>query len=82
MTYAQSPVRLGIGDPMPRIVLPLASGGVFDSWHQADAGRTQIYWLDMASARPAAEALAATLTECEAEMRAVTAVPPDEIRLR
>jgi predicted 2-oxoglutarate/Fe(II)-dependent dioxygenase YbiX len=62
---------------MPRIVLPLTAGGIFDSWHQADAGRTQIYWLDIASARSAAEALAVTLTACEAEMRAVTTVPPD-----
>ena len=76
MASAPSPVRLEIGDPMPRIVLPLAAGGLFDSWDQTAAGQIQIYWQDAASAHAEGEALATTLIACEAEMRVVAPAPP------
>lgn len=76
MANAPSPVRLEIGDPMPRIVLPLAAGGLFDSWDQTASGQIQIYWQDVATAGAEGEALAATLIACEAEMRVVALAPP------
>jgi predicted 2-oxoglutarate/Fe(II)-dependent dioxygenase YbiX len=66
--------RLSVGDPMPRITLPMAAGGLFDSWDQANAGRVQVYWLGE-NALGTAEAMAATLAACEAEWRTVTRTP-------
>jgi len=70
-------LRLTVGDPVPRIALPLAAGGLFDSWDQAHAGRIQVYWLDRASARAAAPALSGPLAACEAGLRIVAPAPPE-----
>jgi predicted 2-oxoglutarate/Fe(II)-dependent dioxygenase YbiX len=69
-------LRLTVGDPVPRIALPLAAGGQFDSWDQTQAGRIQVYWLDGASARVAAPVLSGPLAGCEAELRIVAPSPP------
>jgi predicted 2-oxoglutarate/Fe(II)-dependent dioxygenase YbiX len=68
--------RLTVGDPMPRIVLPLAAGSVFDSWDQANAGRIQVFWLNVESARAATQALSGPLAACEADLRVVAPAPP------
>jgi len=60
---------------MPRVTLPEASGGTFDSWHQSSAGRIRVYWL---GAAPADAALTAALEACEAELRVVAAAPEDD----
>ena len=71
----QSAVSLGVGDPMPRITLPLASGGLFDSWDPATAGQARAYWL---GAPPAAVVtrLGETLESFEALLHVVAAAPP------
>lgn len=66
--------RLSIGDPMPRVTLPMAAGGIFDSWDQSNAGRIQIYWLGE-GASGADETLASTLAACEAELHVVARTP-------
>src|SRR5690349_9080103 len=71
-------LRLTVGDPVPRILLPLAAGGVFDSWDQTNAGRIQVYWLDRAPAGDAAQVLSASLAACEAELRIVASTAPQE----
>ena len=37
--------RVDVGDWMPRVTLPLASGGIFDSWDANRSGDIRIYWL-------------------------------------
>jgi predicted 2-oxoglutarate/Fe(II)-dependent dioxygenase YbiX len=56
---------------MPRITLPLASGGLFDSWDPATAGRARVYWLGVPP--PDAAPLAATLAAWETLLHVVTA---------
>lgn len=68
--------RLSIGDPMPRILLAQATGGAFDSWHQANAGQAHVYWLDAATALAASRELPPALTACEADWHVVAEVPP------
>jgi len=70
-------LRLTIGDPVPRIVLPLAAGGLFDSWDQANAGRIQVYWLDRVPAGAEAQVLSAALAAGEADLRIVAASAPE-----
>ncbi|MBV8392698.1 MAG: 2OG-Fe(II) oxygenase [Alphaproteobacteria bacterium] len=41
----QVPAQVGVGDPMPRVTLPQAAGGLFDSWDPRSAGHARIYWL-------------------------------------
>jgi predicted 2-oxoglutarate/Fe(II)-dependent dioxygenase YbiX len=60
---------------MPRITLPLASGGLFDSWDQANAGRVQVYWLGDGRAGGGMDAIAPTLATCDADLRVVTRAP-------
>lgn len=69
------PVTLAIGDPMPRVTLPETSGGSFDSWHQTNAGRIRVYWLDMPPSGAAAAHLEATIEACEGELRVVVPAP-------
>lgn len=67
-TSAKPPARaaLGVGDVMPRITLPSASGAVFDSWDQLTYGMARAYWLgappDSATAARLSEDLAASET--------------------
>ncbi|HEY2870869.1 MAG TPA: 2OG-Fe(II) oxygenase [Reyranella sp.] len=63
---------------MPRIALPVATGGLFDSWDQAHAGQIQVYWLDCDSAHAAVRALSGLLATCEARLCVVAPAPPPE----
>ena len=65
---------------MPRITLPMAGGGIFDSWDQANAGRIQVYWLGDRSPGGVAEA-APALSACDAELHLVAPVPQPAPRL-
>jgi predicted 2-oxoglutarate/Fe(II)-dependent dioxygenase YbiX len=76
MPDSTTSLHLTVGDPMPRIALPLAAGGVFDSWDQAHAGRIQVYWPDGDSTRAAAQVLSGPLAACEAEFRVIASAPP------
>ncbi|MFZ5783235.1 MAG: 2OG-Fe(II) oxygenase family protein [Pseudomonadota bacterium] len=76
MMKAQPVVQVGIGDPMPRITLPQAGGGLFDSYAAASDGRIRIYW---AAAPPPADETAwliRMLAGCEAELHVVSRVAP------
>lgn len=61
---------------MPRITLPLAAGGLFDSWDPRSAGQARIYWLgtppDPVLAGPYEERLAS----CEALLHVVVKDAP------
>lgn len=69
-------LRLAVGDPMPRIMLPQPGGTVFDSWHQEYAGQARLYWLDADSAVTAGRELAPSLSACEADWWVVATTPP------
>ena len=60
---------------MPRITLPMAAGGIFDSWDQTNSGRIQVFWLGDRSPCQAAETMVAILSACDAELRVVAPVP-------
>ena len=75
MTRLPPPACVSVGDPMPRITLPLASGGLFESWDSITWGRAIIYWLGAPEASVAAS-LADTLTACETLLYFVAAAPP------
>lgn len=66
---------LGIGDPMPRITLPLASGALFDSWDAAVSGYTRVYWLGAPPGEQQARLMASRLSECEARLCVVAPQP-------
>jgi predicted 2-oxoglutarate/Fe(II)-dependent dioxygenase YbiX len=71
------PDGLTVGDPMPRILLPEATGTLFDSWHQTAAGMARAYWLGPPPTASAEAQLASTLAACETELRVVAAAPPE-----
>lgn len=73
---ARAQITLGVGDPMPRVMLRGVGGDVFDSWHQANAGRTQVYWIDPSLVGSVAEDLAARLAACDAELHLVASASP------
>lgn len=60
---------------MPRITLPLASGGLFDSWHPEASGKARVYWLG-APSMAAATFLVDSLAAYEALLHVVTRAPP------
>lgn len=68
------PCGIGIGDPMPRITLPLASGLLFDSWDAAVSGVTRIYWLGSLPCTQSTT-MAARLAQCEATLWIVAPRP-------
>jgi predicted 2-oxoglutarate/Fe(II)-dependent dioxygenase YbiX len=80
---AKPPARaaIGVGDVMPRITLPSASGGVFDSWDQLTSGMARVYWLgtppDGASAGQLSEELAASETLLHIVLTSPSSVSPD-----
>ncbi|MFO1160015.1 MAG: 2OG-Fe(II) oxygenase [Reyranellaceae bacterium] len=80
---AKPPARaaIGVGDMMPRITLPSASGGVFDSWDQLTSGMARAYWLgtppDAAIAVRLSEELAASETLLHIVLTAQPAEPCD-----
>lgn len=68
---------LGIGDPMPRITLPLATGALFDSWDAAVSGFTRIYWIGPPPCEERIAGLLARLARCEATLCFVARRPLD-----
>ena len=62
---------------MPRITLPSASGGVFDSWDQLTSGMARAYWLGTPPDGAAAAQLSEELAASETLLHVVlTAAPP------
>jgi predicted 2-oxoglutarate/Fe(II)-dependent dioxygenase YbiX len=76
MTRAQPVVRVGVGDPMPRITLPLASGGLFDSCAALSDGRARIYWIAAPPPQEEAVRMVRKLSDCEAELHIVSRIAP------
>jgi predicted 2-oxoglutarate/Fe(II)-dependent dioxygenase YbiX len=70
---------VSIGDPMPRITLPLVPGGLFDSWDQITSGCARVYWLGMPPSVSVAARLAEILAGCETLLHIVTAAPPQVV---
>ncbi|HTR86389.1 MAG TPA: 2OG-Fe(II) oxygenase [Reyranella sp.] len=63
---------ISVGDPMPRIGLPIAAGGMFDSWDPRSAGQARIYWLGTPSDDLLSAACAQRLADCETLLHVVT----------
>lgn len=78
MVKAQPVVPMGVGDPMPRITLPLANGALFDSFGASSDGRAHIYWI--AAPPPAADAarMERALAEHETDLHVVSRIPPTD----
>jgi predicted 2-oxoglutarate/Fe(II)-dependent dioxygenase YbiX len=76
MARPQPPVSVSVGDPMPRITLPLVSGSLFDSWDPMTSGLARAYWLGAPPTALAAAQLADTLEACETLLHIVAAAPP------
>jgi predicted 2-oxoglutarate/Fe(II)-dependent dioxygenase YbiX len=77
MSKQNSPVNspsVTVGDWMPRITLPSASGGLFDSSDPMTAGQARVYWLGA----PLVDemALASRLEGCETELHVVSQSAP------
>ena len=66
----------GIGDLLPRIVLPQVSGGLFDSHDPRTAGQARVYWLGPPPAAVLAPAYAEHLAGCETLLHIVTGTQP------
>ncbi len=75
----QSPADVSIGDPMPRITLPLASGGLFDSWDPMTWGLAIVYWLGAPAEASVMAQLADTLSACETLLYFVAAALPESL---
>jgi predicted 2-oxoglutarate/Fe(II)-dependent dioxygenase YbiX len=75
---AKPPARaaIGVGDVMPRITLPSASGSVFDSWDQLSSGMARAYWLGPPPDVTAAVRLSEELAACETLLHVVLTSPP------
>lgn len=74
MAKPQSSVSVSVGDWMPRITLPLATGSLFDSWDPAMSGTASVYWLG-APAPDAMARLSLALSDCEALLHVVCTAP-------
>ncbi|CAN5911909.1 hypothetical protein BH11PSE3_BH11PSE3_44870 [soil metagenome] len=72
MARAPSPAGIGVGDWMPRITLPLASGTLFDSADPATAGFARVYWVGTPTETAR---LADALMACETLLHTVVAKP-------
>ena len=76
MPQKPTEASLTVGDPIPRITLPSASGSLFDSADPATAGLARLYWIGALPDPVAAERLAASLGGCETLLHFVLATPP------
>ena len=76
MARPQLQARVTIGDPMPRITLPLASGSLFDSWDSATCGMGRVYWLGPPPAPADAAQLAEKLAGSETLLHFVGGASP------
>jgi predicted 2-oxoglutarate/Fe(II)-dependent dioxygenase YbiX len=72
---AATQATIGVGDPMPRVTLPSASGELFDSSDPATAGLARVYWIGAPPEREAADQLANTLGGCETLLHLVMTAP-------
>jgi hypothetical protein len=72
----QGSLSVGVGDWMPRITLPTAAGGLFDSGDAATAGDARVYWLGTPPGVLEAAQLADRLAGCETLLHIVAATPP------
>lgn len=61
---------------MPRITLPSASAGLFDSWDQATSGMARAYWLGTPPDVSTAVRLSEELAACETLLHVVLGSPP------
>jgi predicted 2-oxoglutarate/Fe(II)-dependent dioxygenase YbiX len=75
MARHQPSVIVGVGDWMPRITLPLASGPLFDSWDPTTSGMARVYWLGA----PPAASFADQLAACETLLHVVSPQPLEEL---
>lgn len=73
MPRHQTSRSVRVGDWMPRITLPLASGPLFDSWDATTSGMARVYWLGA----PPAASLADQLAGCETLLHVVSPQPCD-----
>src|SRR5262245_53998953 len=73
MPRHQPSMSVGVGDWMPRITLPLASGPLFDSWDPATSGMARVYWLGA----PPAASFADQLAACETLLHVVSSQPSE-----
>lgn len=62
---------------MPRITLPLAEGGLFDSWDPRSAGRARAYWLGTAPGGVLSPQFAEKLAACETLLHVVRKAKTD-----
>jgi predicted 2-oxoglutarate/Fe(II)-dependent dioxygenase YbiX len=75
MARPQPAPGLRIGDPMPRITLPLSSGPLFDSWDAAKSGAIRVYWMGALPVGVCTATLVARLAACEASLYVVASRP-------
>lgn len=75
----QCPASVSVGDPMPHITLPLASGNLFDSWAPVTWGLAMIYWLGAPPEALVLAQLADKLAACETLLYLVTAALPEAL---
>ena len=61
---------------MPRITLPLAAGGLFDSWDPRSAGQARVYWLGTPPAPVGTGSYEERLASCEALLHVVVTDAP------
>jgi hypothetical protein len=78
MARPQSPISVSVGDLMPRITLPSAFGGLFDSWDPMTSGQARVYWLGAPPSALVAAQLVETLATCETMLHFVAAAPPGD----
>ena len=78
MASQPSSAALGVGDPMPRIVLPQIPGGLFDSFDPRSAGQARAYWLGSPPPEVLAPPYAERLAGCEMLLQVVTQASPAE----
>ncbi len=75
----QSAPGLSVGDPMPRITLPLSSGILFDSRDAAASGFARVYWVGALPVEERTTARVARLAACEATLCIVVSQSVDGI---
>lgn len=75
-SLSSASASVSVGDWMPRITLPLTSGGLFDSWDPVTSGHARVYWLGAPSAAVVAS-LAQSLAACETLLHVVAGASRD-----
>jgi len=71
-----APAAIRVGDPMPRIALPQATGGVFDSWDPRSAGYARAYWVGAPPATVLSPPYVEQLAASEMLLHVVTTAAP------